>query len=124
MGREAAAVSVWLRSGEQFHIMRDGPFHRIKVPGGLWGAVNYLNITRAAALRKSLLSVKPEVHYGYDQQTLRQLAWPAIRHSAAIFDSYFCGDREKFGHTRPWPTKAGFQPSKLVSKISPFLYNC
>ena len=26
--REAAAVSAWLRSGEQFHVMRDGPFHR------------------------------------------------------------------------------------------------
>ena len=52
--REEASVRAWLRSGEQFHVMRDGPFHSIPVLGGLWGAVNYNNMTRAAAVRNSL----------------------------------------------------------------------
>ena len=77
--REEAAVSAWLRSGEQFHIMRDGPFHSIPVLGGLWGANNYINMTRAATVRKSLLSVEPRVHYDYDQQTLRQSGPPRCR---------------------------------------------
>ena len=113
--REAAAVSAWLRSGEQFHVMRDGPFHTTPVLAGLWGASNYLNITRAAAVRKSLWSVQPQLDYSFDQQTLRSVVWPAIRDSAAIFDSYFCRDVERFGHGRPWPTKGGF---RIISKCS------
>ena len=49
--REEAAVSAWLRSGEQFHVLRDGPFHRSQVLAGLWGANNYINFTRAASVR-------------------------------------------------------------------------
>ena len=105
--REAAAVSAWLRSGEQFHVMRDGPFHTAPVLAGLWGAVNYINMSKAAAVRKSLLSVKPNLDYSYDQQILRSVVWPVIRDSAAIFDSYFCRDVQRFGHSRPWPTKGG-----------------
>ena len=109
--REAAAVSAWLRSGEQFHVMRDGPFHTAPVLAGLWGAVNYINMSKAVAVRKSLLSVKPNLDYSYDQQILRSVVWPIIRDSAAIFDSYFCRDVQRFGHSRPWPTKGGVHTS-------------
>ena len=44
-------MSAWLRSGEQFHVLRDGPFHRSQVLAGLWGANNYINMTRAASVR-------------------------------------------------------------------------
>ena len=67
-----------------------------------------MNKTRAAAVRKALLSVEPKVDYGYDQQTLRYVVWPAIRESAVIHDSYYCRDKQRFGETRPWPTKGGF----------------
>ena len=71
-------------------------------------------LCRAATVRKSLLSVEPRVHYGYDQQTLRYVVWPVIRDYAAIYDSYFCRDVERFGHTRPWPTKGGFQLFMII----------
>ena len=29
--REEASVRAWLASGKQFHVMRDGPFHRLKI---------------------------------------------------------------------------------------------
>ena len=54
--REEAAVSAWLMSGEQFHVMRDGPFHNFRILGGLWGASNYVNMTRAAAVRKGKIT--------------------------------------------------------------------
>ena len=43
--REAAAVSAWLGgSGKQWHVMRDGPFHRSTMLAGLWGGHNYRNL--------------------------------------------------------------------------------
>ena len=50
--REEGVVRAWLDSGKQFHVMRDGPFHLHPILAGLWGAVNYLNITRATHLRE------------------------------------------------------------------------
>ena len=45
-------------------------------------------------VRKSLFSVEPQVQRGYDQETLSSVAWPAIRESAAIYDSYHCNKVE------------------------------
>ena len=103
--REEAAVSDWLRSGEQFHVMRDAPFHKSQILAGLWGASNYINLSRAASVRRSLLSVEPQLNKGFAQQILNSRVWPAIRDRAAIFDSYNCLDVEKYGQCRPWPTK-------------------
>jgi len=36
--REKAAVDVWLKSDKKFHIMRDHPWHRFPILGGMWGA--------------------------------------------------------------------------------------
>ena len=118
--REEASVSAWLRSGEQFHVMRDGPGHTSQVMAGLWGARNYHNLTRVAALRKSLWSVKPSLDKSFDQDILNSRVWPVIRDKAAIFDSYNCRDEEKFGQSRPWPTQregylyVGYGPTKDV----------
>ena len=108
--REEASVRAWLASGKQFHVMRDGPFHRSTILAGLWGAVNYANMTRAGRVKKALLGVQPNLYKFYDQRVLNSRVWPAIRDHAAIYDSYNCGMVWKFGHCRPWPTKrTGFQ---------------
>ena len=36
--REKAAVDEWLASDKGFHIMRDHPWHKFPVLGGMWGA--------------------------------------------------------------------------------------
>ena len=36
--REAEAVNQWIESNKSFHIMRDHPYHRFLVLGGMWGA--------------------------------------------------------------------------------------
>ena len=38
--REAAAVSEWLQTDKSFHIMRDHPYHRTEILGGMWGVKN------------------------------------------------------------------------------------
>ena len=36
--REKSAVDEWLESDKGFHIMRDHPYHKFPVLGGMWGA--------------------------------------------------------------------------------------
>ena len=57
MPREKAAVDEWTEKDEQFHIMRDGPFHTSTILAGLWGANNYLDMEKAVEIRKRLLDV-------------------------------------------------------------------
>ena len=52
----------WLGSGKQWHVMRDGPFHRSTVLAGLWGGNNYHNLTRANTVRQALLGVQPNLY--------------------------------------------------------------
>ena len=95
--REAASVSAWLVSGKQWHVMRDGPFHRYFIcPGvyghvhchvmsrstvlaGLWGGANYENLTMASQVRSQLLGVQPNLYKFYDQRILHGRVWPVIR---------------------------------------------
>ena len=41
-------------------------------------------------VRKILFSVEPQVQKGYDQDTLSKKAWPTIRQSVAVYDSFYC----------------------------------
>ena len=38
--REKKAVDEWLKSDKGFHIMRDHPWHKFPILGGMWGAKN------------------------------------------------------------------------------------
>ena len=79
--RESAAVSAWLGSGKQWNVMRDGPFHRTTILAGLWGGVNYQNMTMALQVRGSLLGVQPNPYKFYDQRILNGRVWPLIRYA-------------------------------------------
>ena len=77
--REAASVKAWLVSGKQWHVMRDGPFHRSTILAGLWGGANYENLTMASLVRSQLLGVQPNLYKFYDQRILHGRVWPVIR---------------------------------------------
>lgn len=117
--REASAVGAWLGgSGKQFHVMRDGPFHRSTMLAGLWGAHNYMNMAMAKKVKSALVDVQPNLFKFYDQRILQFKVFPLVRDIAAIYDSYNCGIIWKFGHCRPWPSKrqgfryVGYGPTK------------
>ena len=65
--------------GEQFHVMRDGPFHHTTVLAGLWGGDNYANFSRAREVRARLLGVEVNQWKFYDQKILKTRVWPAVR---------------------------------------------
>ena len=79
MPREKAAVDEWTEKDEQFHIMRDGPFHGATILAGLWGAKNYRNMKKSLDIRKRLLDVPVRHHKSYDQDILDSRVWPHVR---------------------------------------------
>lgn len=103
--RERSAVFDWENSGDQFHIMRDGPFHVAIILAGLWGAKNYDNFQKALEVRHRLLDVPLDQSKMYDQDTLASRVWPAVRNHSTIHDSYNCAKGEKMGIMKPFPNK-------------------
>ena len=63
--RSSCAVDAWLRSGKDFHIMRDHPWHAAPILSGMWGcrADALRNIDRLMArwMASSIISSKLEI---------------------------------------------------------------
>jgi Flp pilus assembly protein TadD len=94
--QEAAAVTEWLDSGRQFHVMRDSPYHTELILAGLWGGVG----GRLRGIRTSIdRFFRPTDHRWADQDFLRVEVWPRIREQALIHDGFYT----LFG-ARPFPT--------------------
>ncbi len=91
--REKAAVDDWLSSGKLFHIMRDHPWHKFQVLGGMWGA------------RKPILQDINELmdiydkrsFYQVDQNFLKEVVFPRVAYSVHTHDEFFA--------KAPFPTK-------------------
>ncbi len=88
--REKLAVVHWLDSSNKFHVMRDCPFHKAKMLGGMWGC-------RAASLRniRELIVEYLQNHRNYkprtgiDQDFLDAEIWPSASSSCTVHDPYF-----------------------------------
>jgi protein O-GlcNAc transferase len=93
--REKAAVDEWLASDKDFHIMRDHPYHKTEILGGMWGCRNGI-----------LDNIKGMIHdydmgeysnkYQVDQNFLREAVYPIVKDKSMVHDEFF----EK----KPFPT--------------------
>lgn len=93
--RERAAVDEWLASDKDFHIMRDHPYHKTEILGGMWGCRNGI-----------LDNIKEMIHdydmgeysnkYQVDQNFLREAVYPIVKDNSMVHDEFF----EK----KPFPT--------------------
>ena len=63
----------------QFHIMRDSPTHKHEIMGGLWGADNYVNISRTSSMIQEMYALGPDGRRGADQIIIAKKVWPAAR---------------------------------------------
>ena len=59
--------------------MRDYTNQEAIMLGGLWGANNYVNFSRAVTLREQIFSRKTPSFRGSDQNALREIVWPVAR---------------------------------------------
>jgi protein O-GlcNAc transferase len=83
--REKNAVDEWLQSDKTFHIMRDHPFHRFPILGGMWG-YKYNPIYDM----KSLISnFAKSNQYGTDYQFFYDTLYPIIKTDKIVHDPFF-----------------------------------
>ena len=93
--RESHAVKEWLESDKNFHIMRDHPYHRTEILGGMWGV-------RSGKLPNMEAMIKTYVKGDFwqvDQNFLREKVWPIIKDDVYTHDEYF---GNVFGNTNPY----------------------
>jgi hypothetical protein len=76
--REVAAVDAWLRSGKDFHIMRDHPWHTFKILGGMWGC----RAGKLANIDKLMRRWTSFDKHGCDQNFLAARVYPLIARRA------------------------------------------
>ncbi len=95
--RERAAVEEWLKSGKDFHIMRDHPLHGAKMLAGMWGC-------RSDALRNINQLVENWNTFDdkwSDQHFLANVVYPKTTGNVMIHDEFF---RFKGESIKPFPT--------------------
>lgn len=94
--REKAAVDEWIKSGKDFHIMRDHDQHGVPILGGMWGCVG-------GAFPSLITDVYKVAHFdrkGVDQEFLRDYVWPHIQGRHLSHDEIFSS---RFPDTVPFP---------------------
>tara|TARA_Y100000034_G_scaffold76405_1_gene91818 strand:- start:5538 stop:6191 length:654 start_codon:yes stop_codon:yes gene_type:complete len=90
--REKAAVDEWLASDKGFHIMRDHPYHKFPVLGGMWGAK-----TGTIPNMKELIDNWDQKNvYGTDYEFFAGCITPNITNNVLVHDEFFGG--------KPFPT--------------------
>lgn len=85
--REKLAVDEWLDSGKSFHIMRDHPYHKFPILGGMWGYKN----TGKYNMEKLFSSFTPDNKYGTDYIFLGGVLYPLIQDDKLVHDEFFDG---------------------------------
>lgn len=83
--REKLAVDEWLVSDKTFHIMRDHPFHRFPILGGMWG---YKHNT-AYDMNSLLNNFNKTNQYGTDYEFFTKILYPIIENDKFVHDPFF-----------------------------------
>jgi hypothetical protein len=93
--RERAAVDEWLASDKNFHIMRDHPYHKTEILGGMWGCRNGL-LKGIKGMIQDYDTKEYHNKYQVDQNFLREAVYPIVKDNSMVHDEFF----EK----KPFPT--------------------
>ena len=91
--REKEAVEEWLKSDKLFHIMRDHPYHKTEILGGMWGVKKPL----LNDMKNLMGNYKMGNFWQTDQNFLRERVYPLVKNYAMVHDEYF----EKTGFPSP-----------------------
>jgi hypothetical protein len=91
--REKHAVDQWLESDKTFHIMRDHPYHRFPILGGMWGYKK----NNKYDMRNLLMSFDKTNRYGTDYEFFGNILYPIIGEDKTVNDPFF--------DKKPFPTE-------------------
>lgn len=93
--REACAVKYWLSSQQDFHIMRDHPYHARPIMGGMWGCRNGI----LSNIRSLIDKFNKSNRYEIDQEFLAHVIYPIVNTNCTVHDPFY----EK----KPFPDECG-----------------
>jgi len=82
--REKLAVDEWLESNKDFHIMRDHPYHKTEILGGMWGVRNGL----LKNIKELIGDYTKGDFWQVDQNFLREKIYPLVINNSFTHDSY------------------------------------
>ena len=88
--REEEAVKEWLASDKNFHIMRDHPYHKFPILGGMWGLKKNKKYDIENML-KSFIKNQASDRYGTDYEFLGNVLFPLIKEDVFMHDEFFGG---------------------------------
>ena len=103
--REKSAIEEWLKSDKDFHIMRDHPYHKTEILGGMWGARNGI-LKGIVKLIEEYDTGDFDQKYQVDQNFLREIIYPIVWDNAIVHDEFF--DRLPFPKDAPPRTNTYF----------------
>jgi hypothetical protein len=92
--REKYAVDEWLQSNKTFHIMRDHPYHKFPILGGMWGYKN----NNKYPMQILLESFNKTNNYGTDYKFFTEELYPLIGDDKLVHDEFF--DKQPFPTAR------------------------
>lgn len=82
--RERRAVDAWIESDKKFHVIRDHPYHRQIVMGGLWGAKRGAIEGMGGLIKQHAAR---DNAYSSDQTFLANVIWPLVKDDCLQHDS-------------------------------------
>lgn len=85
--REKDAIDEWLKSDKIFHIMRDHPYHKFPILGGMWGMKKNDKFNMSKLINE-FYEKKAVNAYGTDYEFLGNILFPLIRQDSLIHDSF------------------------------------
>ena len=96
--REKAAVLEWIDSDKGFHIMRDHPYHKFPVLGGMWGVKRGI----LPQMKDLINSFSQQDQYGTDYKFFAEKIVPIISEDALVHDEFFGGLSFPLPPDRDW----------------------
>ncbi len=89
--REVDAVNEWIDSGTDYHVMRDHPYHRVPILGGMWGHKGCI-----PWIKTEMEMFDKTDAWQTDQEFLAQIVWPKV---TTVLE------HDEFFRKNPFPTK-------------------
>jgi len=83
--REKAAVVEWESSSFGFHIMRDHPYHKYKILGGMWGAKKGI----LPQMKTLIDDFSQKDSYGTDYEFFNNVIFELIHDKTLVHDEFF-----------------------------------
>jgi hypothetical protein len=86
--RDIGCIEDFISSDKLLHIIRDHPYHKSLIMGGLWGIRKSALQTPLTDIIKEWVSDKTDFRYLLDQEFLNEMLYPVLKANSMIHDRF------------------------------------